>query len=98
MRTSICSWKATVRVDLLVNTFLGGIGEGGRGGGRGGGILWRSKGGTLGTGRASKEGGGTLGKCKEGGGAVVKRKGEGDTLIIENLLDFHRDGRLRLTG
>ena len=27
MKTSICSWKATVRVDLLVNTFFGGIGE-----------------------------------------------------------------------
>ena len=30
MKTSVCSWKATVRVDLLVNTFLAGIG-GGRG-------------------------------------------------------------------
>ena len=58
MKTSVCSWKATVRVDLLVNTFLGGIG-GGRGdtlkeqgrdtlqweGREGGGSLWRSKGG-----------------------------------------------------
>ena len=58
MKTSVCSWKATVRVDLLVNTFLAGIG-GGRGdtlkeqgrdtlqweGREGGGSLVRGKGG-----------------------------------------------------
>ena len=48
MKTSICSWKATVRVDLLVNTFFGGIGEGGY-----------NSGGILGIGRASKQEGET---------------------------------------